>query len=128
MFNSISMTRMAASIARAMDAEAPQHADKPISIVEDFVKNTLGGKADRVMIYNPDCIPMWYYQKYTEKFEPVLSAAPLSIPMSTVMYSFTPVCFGTMYTGAMPEVHGIFQHGNYLPKPGYRLFYHALRQ
>lgn len=27
--------------------------------------------------------------------------------MKTVMPSVTPVCFGTMYTGAQPEVHGI---------------------
>ena len=27
--------------------------------------------------------------------------------MSTVMPSVTPVCFGTMYTGAQPKVHGI---------------------
>ena len=65
MFNSISMTRLAASVAKAMDAEAPKQAEAPIPFVEDLVKNALGGKADRVMIYNPDCIPMWLYQKYT---------------------------------------------------------------
>src|SRR5699024_11009815 len=107
MFNSISMTRLAASVAKAMDAEAPKQAEAPIPFVEDLVKNALGGKADRVMIYNPDCIPMWLYQKYTEKFAPVLAATQLTVPVATVMPSVTPVCFGTMYTGAMPAVHGI---------------------
>ena len=49
------------------------------------------------MIYNPDCIPMWLYQKYTEKFAPVLAATQLTVPVATVMPSVTPVCFGTMY-------------------------------
>ena len=31
----------------------------------------------------------------------------LAVPFETVMPSVTPVCFGTMYTGAQPEVHGI---------------------
>ena len=107
MFNSISMTRQAASVAKAMDAETPKQAEAPIPFVDDLVKNALGGKADRVMIYNPDCIPMWLYQKYTEKFAPVLAATQLTVPVATVMPSVTPVCFGTMYTGAMPAVHGI---------------------
>ena len=59
------------------------------------------------MIYNPDCISMWMYQKYTDLFSPVLAATQLTVPIATVMPSVTPVCFGTMYTGAMPAVHGI---------------------
>ena len=102
MFNSISMTRLAASVAKAMGAEAPRQAEAPIPFVDDLVKNALGGRADRVMIYNPDCIPMWLYQKYAEKFAPVLAAAPLTVPMATVMPSVTPVC-----SGARPAVHGI---------------------
>jgi len=31
----------------------------------------------------------------------------IKIPLQAVMPSVTPVCFGTMYTGAQPEVHGI---------------------
>ena len=44
MFNSISMTRLAASVAKAMDAEAPKQAEAPIPFVEDLVKNALGGQ------------------------------------------------------------------------------------
>ena len=33
--------------------------------------------------------------------------AEKEIPLCTVMPSVTPVCFGTMYTGAQPAVHGI---------------------
>ena len=31
----------------------------------------------------------------------------MELPLCTVMPSVTPVCFGTMYTGAQPQVHGI---------------------
>ena len=108
MFNSYSMTQFAATIANAMGAEAPNQADHSIPMVDKFVENTLGGKkAERVLIYNPDCVGMWLWQKYTEMFIPVTSATQLAVPLSTVNPSWTPVCFGTMYTGVLPEVHGI---------------------
>ena len=33
--------------------------------------------------------------------------AELALPLETVMPSVTPVCFGSLYTGAQPAVHGI---------------------
>ena len=108
MYNSISMTRMAATIAQAMGAEAPKQADRSIPLVNDLVDSMLdGGKADRVLIYNPDCVGLWMYQKYTEDLAPVLQATQLALPIATVSPSWTPVCFGSMYTGVTPEVHGI---------------------
>ena len=108
MYNSISMTRMASSIAYAMGAEAPRQADPAIPLVTDMVDEVLnGGKADRVLIYNPDCIGLWMYQKYTEDLAPVLHATQLALPIATVAPSWTPVCFGSMYTGVSPDVHGI---------------------
>ena len=62
---------MASSIAYAMGAEAPRQADPAIPLVTDMVDEVLnGGKADRVLIYNPDCIGLWMYQKYTEDLRP----------------------------------------------------------
>lgn len=107
MFNSISMTGLAASVAHAIGVEAPEKAEKAIPQVEALVKNTFGHPADRVLIYNPDAIGMWLFQKYTKEFEPVQERVQLTMPVATVMPSVTPVCFGTMYTGALPEVHGI---------------------
>lgn len=107
MFNSVSMTRFAATIAGCIGAEAPKQADKTISQVEDMVKNACGKPVDRVLIYNPDAIGMWMYQKYTKEFSPLMTRVQMAVPIATVMPSVTPVCFGTMYTGALPEVHGI---------------------
>ena len=58
-------------------------------------------------MYNPDAIAQWIYEKYPHFFEDVKENSGVEIPLATVMPSVTPVCFGTMYTGAQPEVHGI---------------------
>ena len=110
MMNSISMTRLASTITSVMGTEAPKCADRPIPHVERLVEKTCGGKVDRVMIYNPDALAMYLYQKYTEKFLPVTERTQLEVPMATVMPAVTPVCFGTMYTGALPKVHGIQEY------------------
>ncbi|MCF0261704.1 MAG: hypothetical protein HUK23_02190 [Sphaerochaetaceae bacterium] len=111
MFNSYSMTQMVASITNAMGVAAPLKADKSIPLVDAFVEKTLGGKkVDRVLIYNPDCVGLWHYQKYTDMFIPVLVNTQLTVPMATVCPTWTPVCFGSMYTGVSPTVHGILKY------------------
>ena len=49
----------------------------------------------------------WIYKKYPHFFDDVKKYSDIEIPLASVMPSVTPVCFGTMYTGAQPEVHGI---------------------
>ena len=65
MMNSYSMTQLAASVSNAMGIEAPEFSAPAIPAVERLVNDRLGGKADRVLIYNPDCIGHWFWQKYT---------------------------------------------------------------
>ena len=106
--NSISLTGVCASLAAAMGVERPAQAEKPIPALENLVKDrSKNGRVDRIFMYNPDAIAMWLYQKYTEWFNPVVRHTQLPLPLQSVMPSVTPVCFGTMYTGAQPEVHGI---------------------
>ena len=105
--NTISMAGIAASLAYALDIPAPQCAHAPIEQMQNLVGMLPGGKADRLLMYNPDAVAMWLFQKYTEKFAPVARHTQLTLPLRTVMPSVTPVCFATMYTGALPEVHGI---------------------
>ena len=106
--NAISLTGLAASLAKAMDVPTPAQAHPPIEAIDRLVKNcTAHGKVDRLFMYNPDAIAMWLYQKYTDYYLPLQDHAKLTLPLCTVMPSVTPVCFGTMYTGALPEVHGI---------------------
>ncbi len=107
-FNSISLTRLAASIAQAMGVEPPKQAEQPIPQVEALVAGqSRSGKAQRVLIFNPDAVGQWLYQRYTEEFSPVMARTQLTLPMLAAFPPVTPVCFGTMYTGAAPAVHGI---------------------
>lgn len=107
MFNSVSMTRFAATITDCMGIAAPLLGDRPIPQVKAMVDRLCGKAVDRVLIYNPDAIGMWNYQHYTEEFAPLMNRVQMAVPIATVMPAVTPVCFGTMYTGALPEVHGI---------------------
>jgi predicted AlkP superfamily pyrophosphatase or phosphodiesterase len=110
-YNSISINGIAATLAEALNIPAPEHAHPPIKSILQMIEDGCGQKnVDRIFIFNPDAIAMWLYQKYTTFFEPVIRHTRMAIPMSAVMPSVTPVCFGTMYTGAMPQVHGIMKY------------------
>jgi len=112
-YNTISLTKLASTLAKIIGIDPPASADNPI---EGF-QNIVDGKVDRTLIYNPDAIAMWLYQKYYTEFFPVLKHAPLCIPFQTVMPSRTPVCFATMYTGTSPQMHGIKTKINSIVKP-----------
>ena len=106
--NAISLNGVSASLAKAIGIEPPQQAEASIDALDHLVEKTAkGGKVDRIFMYNPDAVAMWLYQKYTEYYVPLQDQIKLTLPLRSVMPSVTPVCFGTMYTGALPEVHGI---------------------
>lgn len=106
--NGQSLDTLCAALAYALGIEAPGAAAPACETLTAYIDKTLGGrKADRVFMYNPDAIAEWIYRKYNGFFSEAVAAAPLNIEFRTVMPSVTPVCFGTMYTGAQPEVHGI---------------------
>lgn len=101
-FCPLSMTGVAGALCAALGVEPPKQAAKANEIITAFA-----GRCDRVVMYNPDAVALWLFQKYTDVFAPVMLSSQLTMPLQTVMPSVTPVCFATMYTGALPEVHGI---------------------
>ena len=106
--NSLRITQTAATAAALLGFEAPQGADVPESIVLHAAERVFHGeKAERLLLYNPDAVALWIYQKYTARFEPVLLHTQLDLPVRSVMPSVTPVCFASMYAGVTPDVHGI---------------------
>jgi hypothetical protein len=99
---------LCAALCYAMGIEPPAHAQPANRELCDYVDRALDGKkADRIFMYNPDAIAQWVYEKYPQLFAEVTARTQLELPMQVVMPSVTPVCFGTMYTGAQPAVHGI---------------------
>ncbi len=91
-----------------MGLPVPADAAAPNRAVLDMAQKKLGGKpVDRVVLYNPDAVALWMYQKYTDMFRNAAEHSDLGLPMYSVMPSVTPVCFASMYSGVMPAVHGI---------------------
>lgn len=106
--NETSLDTLCSALCYAMGVDAPKESAPMNKILAAFADEKFGDKkADRIFMYNPDAIGQWIYEKYPEFFTSAEKFAELKIPYCTVMPSVTPVCFGTMYTGAQPEVHGI---------------------
>ena len=108
MKNPVSLDTLCAALCYAMGVEAPEQAAAPNEALVQYLDAALNRqKADRVLMYNPDAVAEWIGQKYAPLMDVVTQKTDVAIPMATVMPSVTPVCFGTMYTGAQPAVHGI---------------------
>ena len=108
MKNANSLDTLCAALAYSIGIEPPKQAAAPNPELCKYVDETFGNKkADRIFMYNPDAIARWIYEKYSTMLYEVKKRTDLELPLCTVMPSVTPVCFGTMYTGAQPEVHGI---------------------
>jgi len=100
----LKLTGLASSLCNALGVESPKESEKSIDVLDKFTENK---KIDRILMYNPDAVALWIFEKYTSLFSDVMLNTQLTLPLKTVMPSVTPVCFGTMYTGAEPTVHGI---------------------
>lgn len=106
--NKTSLDTLCGALSYAMGIEPPKEAAEPCKALTDYIDKIFGGeKADRIFMYNPDAIAEWIYEKYPQLIASAKSRTDIEVPFCTVMPSVTPVCFGTMYTGAQPSVHGI---------------------
>lgn len=108
MKNTISLDTVCASLCYAMGIEKPFQAAEPDKLMLDFIDGQISGKkCDRIFMYNPDAVAQWISEKYARLLREVELLCPFKLELVSVMPPVTPVCFGTMYTGAQPEVHGI---------------------
>jgi len=106
--NPNSLDTLCAALCYAMGIDAPANAAAPSPELMAYVDKAFDGrKADRIVMYNPDAIAQWIYCKYPQLLKEMIARTDMELPFQCVMPSVTPVCFGTMYTGAQPEVHGI---------------------
>jgi transcriptional regulator with XRE-family HTH domain len=106
--NSDSLDTVCAALAYAIGITPPKHAAEKNAELANYIDKVFDGeKADRVVMYNPDAVAQWVYEKYPDFMKETIAKTEKPIYLSTVMPSVTPVCFATMYTGAQPAVHGI---------------------
>lgn len=108
LYSSICISSVKASALETAGIEIPEDIEKPNPVLTALAESKLGKeKVDRVVIYNPDAVALWIYQKYTSMFTKAALCSDVALPMLSVMPSVTPVCFASMYSGVMPDVHGI---------------------
>ena len=108
MINKNSLDTICAALTYAMGVEPPKEAASANEELVAYIDKVFGGeKADRILMYNPDAVAQWIYEKYTHYCKEAKKHTEIEIPLYTAMPSVTPVCFATMYTGAQPCVHGI---------------------
>ena len=106
--NTISLESLTGALAYAMGITPPEHAAAANEDLTAYVDKALAGaKADRIFMYNTDAIGQWMYKKYPQLSAEARELTDLELPLLTCDPPKTPVCFGTMYTGAPPKVHGI---------------------
>jgi len=106
-YNTYELKQFAATIADCMELPLPECYAPSISWVADILKERLGGKADRVILYHADAVGQYIWQKYTNKFAPIYAHTTLALPYVSTVESVTPVAHASMYTGLSPEEHGI---------------------
>ena len=87
-----------------------QCADEPIAAVMAAAAKALAGqKVEKLLLFAPDAVGIHLWERFPEKLAAVEALAPVRVPTRVVMPSVTPVCFASMFSGALPEVHGIQQ-------------------
>jgi len=102
------ITGTASAVLELLGVAAPsEYAPATAAVLQAAGNAFAAEKCDRVFLYNPDAIAAWLWQKYPAIFVPLQSYGGITIPMYSVFPSVTPACFGSMYSGVLPAVHGI---------------------
>ena len=108
MFNENSLDTICGTLCYALGIDRPKFANDKNPELATYIDQAFGGKkVDRLIMFNPDAVAEWIFDKYPELVDGVTRHDCKEIKLKTVMPSVTPVCFATMYTGAQPDVHGI---------------------
>lgn len=106
-YNTYKLSTMARTLADCMEIDLPDEYGPGLPWLSALLKQRLGGKPDKVIVYHADAVGQYIWQKYTPLFVPVYKYTSLSVPFISTVMSVTPVAHASMYTGLEPEQHGI---------------------
>ena len=68
--SAIGITSLRATVEQLFEIPINAEIDSPNPLIQALQKHKLGESAvDRVVIYNPDAVALWLYQKYTVQAE-----------------------------------------------------------
>ncbi len=104
-----SIASVTPTICSLMRIDPPKESTSPpVDTVVSAASRILGGGSiEKALIYAPDAIGLGLRRDYSKFFTGVERAAPIEVEMESVLPTYTPVCFSSMFTGAQPDVHGI---------------------
>lgn len=105
MDNQKCISSVCATVLTALGIALPDGIAAPNDELTELVKGS-----QKAVIYNPDAVAWWLYEKYPQMFDGAKECSEKIFRLRSVMPSVTPVCFATMYTGIMPEKHGIMKY------------------
>jgi hypothetical protein len=102
------ITSVTPTICRLMKIDTPScsNGDILLSLMEE-AENRGIEPIEKCLVYAPDAMGTHMYRKYQSRFSRLLEYAPLAVPLCTVFPPKTPVCFASLFTGALPSEHGI---------------------
>ena len=84
MHNPNSLDTICAALTYALGIPAPQEAAPKNSDLAGYVDKIFNSeKADRIIMYNPDAIAQWIYEKYPHFFESVTNNTDIEVPKQT---------------------------------------------
>ena len=85
---------------------------EPLALVTDQANHFFGGdgRLERAVLFCADALGEVQRVHYADDFAAIEECAGIRILSAAAMPSVTPVCYGSIFTGAAPEVHGIVKY------------------
>jgi hypothetical protein len=107
-----SIAAVTPTICRLMGVKPPRlsKAEALDSVLCEAEAEGIVGRVSRVLIYAPDALGEGIYRDHEPLYDHVKGLAPVEVEMRSVLPTYTPVCFASMFTGAEPEAHGIMRY------------------
>jgi predicted AlkP superfamily pyrophosphatase or phosphodiesterase len=105
------ITALTPTICRLMNVNLPSFCkEDAIESLIEAVQSKRITRIEKCLVYAPDALGTYFYKKNTEIFKSISGHTDIEVPLLSVFPSKTPVCFASMFTGVMPEVHGIMEY------------------
>lgn len=102
------ITSVTPTIAKCMDVALPLNSDHVVieSIIKAMQSKNIS-KIQKCLVFAPDAIGEVIYNKNQNLFAEIEKQSLGKVQLNSVYIPKTPVCFASMFSGAMPIIHGI---------------------
>jgi len=102
------VTALTPTVCALFGVEPPaQSAREPLEEVISAARRDGAGRVAKCLIYAPDAIGALFLEERRRLAERIRARARVEVTLESVSPTYTPVCFASMFTGALPEAHGI---------------------